>query len=100
MGAKAVAKSKPAPAPSVKLSPATMECPAGHELTAYRSRPPDYRRFDDGDYTCDVCGRDGVYKAGVYHCTRCFAQGGKQFDACPACGTGTGGAGGKKKQGS
>merc|ERR1712048_1530636 len=69
-----------------KGNPATIECPSGHELTAYSSRPPDYRKFDDGDYTCDVCGQDGVYKRVVYHCTKCFANGGKQFDACPSCG--------------
>ena len=28
------------------------------------------------EYTCDVCGRDGEYCYGVYHCNKCFQQGG------------------------
>lgn len=89
---------KAAAKPAVKLPPATIECPVGHELTAYSSRPPDYKKFDDGDYTCDVCGQDGVYKRGVYHCTKCFANGGKQFDACPSCGISSSSGGKKQKQ--
>ncbi|CAJ1434548.1 unnamed protein product [Effrenium voratum] len=87
-------------APAVKLAPAQVECPKGHELTAFSARPPDYRKFDGDEYTCDLCGRDGEYRYGVYHCTKCFQQGGKQFDACPACGGGGGGGKpkGKKKR--
>ncbi|CAK9009733.1 unnamed protein product [Durusdinium trenchii] len=62
-------------APSVKLAPAQIECSAGHELTAFSARPPDYRKFDGDEYTCDVCGQDGEYRYGVYHCTKCFQQG-------------------------
>lgn len=92
----------------VQLPPALIECSVGHELTAFSSRPPDYRNFDGDMYTCDICARDGRYKNGVYHCTKCFAKGGKQFDACPTCGSqpakrggsgGGGGGGGKKQKG-
>lgn len=77
--------------PAVQLAPAQMECPHGHSLTAFGVRPPDYRQFDGDEYTCDVCGRDGEYCYGVYHCTKCFQQGGRQFDACPTCGGTAGG---------
>eukprot|EP00435_Cladocopium_sp_Y103_P041848 s1262_g11.t1 len=77
--------------PAVQLAPAQMDCPHGHSLTAYGLRPPDYRKFDGDEYTCDVCGRDGEYCYGVYHCTKCFQQGGRQFDACPTCGGTAGG---------
>jgi len=93
----AVPIAKAAAKAAVKLPPAIIECSAGHELTAYSSRPPDYKKFDDGDYTCDVCGQDDVYKRGVYHCTKCFANGGKQFDACPSCGIASN-SGGKKQK--
>jgi len=93
------AKKKAAPAP-VKLPPCVIECPEGHELTAYCQRPPDYKGFDGDEYTCDVCGRDAFYKAGVYHCTKCFAKSKKQFDACPTCGSTVKpkGGGGKKQK--
>eukprot|EP00931_Biecheleriopsis_adriatica_P009471 TRINITY_DN110547_c0_g1_i1.p2 TRINITY_DN110547_c0_g1~~TRINITY_DN110547_c0_g1_i1.p2 ORF type:complete len:324 (-),score=105.54 TRINITY_DN110547_c0_g1_i1:175-1146(-) len=88
--------------PVVKLAPAQMECPSGHELAAFSARPSDYKKFDGDAYTCDVCGRDFEYRYGVYHCNKCFAQGGKQFDACPSCGGraggGYGGGGGGKKK--
>eukprot|EP00933_Yihiella_yeosuensis_P026814 TRINITY_DN20834_c0_g1_i1.p1 TRINITY_DN20834_c0_g1~~TRINITY_DN20834_c0_g1_i1.p1 ORF type:complete len:344 (-),score=109.75 TRINITY_DN20834_c0_g1_i1:139-1107(-) len=88
------AAKKAEPAPVVKLPPAVIECSAGHELAAFGARPPDYKKFDGDMYTCDVCGRDGEYKYGVYHCNKCFAQGKKQYDACPSCGAGGGGGGG------
>lgn len=93
--AKAAAKAAP-----VKLPAAARECPEGHELTPFPGRPPDYKNFDGSEYTCDICGRDGFYKLGVYHCTKCFAKGGKQYDACPSCGqtAAGGGSGGKKQQ--
>eukprot|EP00930_Biecheleria_cincta_P079976 TRINITY_DN68039_c0_g1_i1.p1 TRINITY_DN68039_c0_g1~~TRINITY_DN68039_c0_g1_i1.p1 ORF type:complete len:318 (-),score=65.11 TRINITY_DN68039_c0_g1_i1:384-1337(-) len=98
---------KTARAPAVQLGPSQIECPQGHALTAYSARPPDYKKFDGDEYTCDVCGKDGRYKFGVYHCTKCFAQGGKQYDACPSCGGsasrgsggyGSGGGGGKTQK--
>eukprot|EP00440_Ansanella_granifera_P047239 gb/GFBE01051164.1/.p1 GENE.gb/GFBE01051164.1/~~gb/GFBE01051164.1/.p1 ORF type:complete len:317 (+),score=96.97 gb/GFBE01051164.1/:1-951(+) len=94
---------KKAAAPAVKLAPAQIECPSGHELAAFGAVPPDYRKFDGDEYTCDVCGADFEYRYGVYHCNKCFAQGGKQFDACPSCGGsarsgGSGGGGGKKQK--
>lgn len=71
----------------MKLLPAKIECPHGHPLSAYSERPPDYKKFDDDEYICDVCGKNGWYKYGVYHCTRCFANNGESYDACPACGS-------------
>eukprot|EP00439_Symbiodinium_sp_Y106_P023157 s4759_g2.t2 len=95
---------KEEPARMVQLAPAQIECPAGHQLGAFSSRPPDYRKFDGYLYTCDVCGRDGEYRYGVYHCTKCFQQGGRQFDACPSCGISArgskGGRGGKANKAS
>jgi len=95
---------KEEPARMVQLAPAQIECPAGHQLGAFSSRPPDYRKFDGDLYTCDVCGRDGEYRYGVYHCTKCFQQGGRQFDACPSCGISArgskGGRGGKANKAS
>lgn len=36
-------------------------------------------RHRGDEYTCDVCGRDGEYRYGVYHCVKCFAQGRPQL---------------------
>lgn len=98
--AKTAPKAKAVASPS--LPKARIECDLAHQLTAYAARPPDYRGFDGDEYTCDVCHRDGFYRSGVYHCSRCFQQGGRQFDACPSCATlptrGSSG-GGKKTKG-
>jgi len=83
LGRQAAPRSAPA-----RLAPAVVTCPAGHVLTAFPGQPPDYIDFgDDCTYGCDICGgRDLRYRPnGVYHCTECFADGGRYFDACPAC---------------
>lgn len=84
--------------PALVMPKAARECPAGHELTSYSARPPDYKKFDGDEFTCDVCGQDGFYRNGVYHCTKCFQKGGKQFDACYSCGISTGAPSPAKKQ--
>lgn len=58
--------------------------PKEHQIFSELSPPiltslfPSRHRGDE--YTCDVCGRDGEYRYGVYHCVKCFAQGRPQLD--------------------